>query len=469
MKRNLILVILSLILIISFSNAVFADDNITVQIEGKTISFDVSPQILNGRTLVPLRAIFENLGASVDWNNDTQTVTSIKGNTRIQLTINDNIMYVNDEAKTLDVAASLVDGRTLVPLRAISEAFGCQVDWVEELKLINIYWINDNNVAYTSETNYFAQIADYKREVYAVDYLANIQEDSGIYYNLLGVTQSGSAKPLPFGLKERNSVYKFCFYNDNLYYLVLDNERYIGRIYCSDLSGENNYLLADNVETESNICIINNRLYYEGAYHFQKNKNQGGIYSIDLRDLSWKKLDDCGGLLKYCDGNHVYIINRESGTGYAISCDGNEKISVASGCDELNCDYIKGTEVYKLDSLLHDGLTDSIITNGEGNINWNWANYVNVIYRRTKNDLTHQRILTLQTNPVYIENVTEDFVYITYYETDSLARIYQKEREIQDNYLSGGTYWDAVNNYYEQYYGTVTENYSRSSNFLLPQ
>lgn len=74
--------------------------------------------------MVPLRAIFEALGATVDWNDATQTVTSTKGNTTISLTINNPTMYVNGTSVALDSPACLVGARTLVPVRAISEAFG---------------------------------------------------------------------------------------------------------------------------------------------------------------------------------------------------------------------------------------------------------------------------------------------------------------------------------------------------------
>ncbi len=104
---------------------------ISVSFNGENIEFDVAPQIINERTMVPLRAIFEALGATVDWNDDTQTVTSIKDNTTISLTINNPTMYINDETVVLDSPACLVNGRTLVPVRAISEAFAIQVEWKE--------------------------------------------------------------------------------------------------------------------------------------------------------------------------------------------------------------------------------------------------------------------------------------------------------------------------------------------------
>ena len=88
--------------------------------------------------MVPLRAIFEALGATVDWNGETQTVTSTKDDTTISLTIDNPVMNVNGEEVTLDTSACIVDGRTLVPVRAISEAFKLKVDWDNDTKTVKI-------------------------------------------------------------------------------------------------------------------------------------------------------------------------------------------------------------------------------------------------------------------------------------------------------------------------------------------
>ena len=111
---------------------------ITVQVDGQTLTLDQPPVIQDGRTLVPLRAIFEALGAWVVWDADAQSVTAEKHFNYISLTIGDNKLNINDTEKTLDVPAQIIDGRTMVPVRAISEAFGAKVEWNAALNTVTV-------------------------------------------------------------------------------------------------------------------------------------------------------------------------------------------------------------------------------------------------------------------------------------------------------------------------------------------
>ncbi len=111
---------------------------ITVKVDGKAVEFDQPPVLENDRTLVPLRAIFEALGATVEWEDATQTVKASKGDIAISLQIGSKDMFVNGTTKVLDVPAKLLNSRTLVPVRAISEAFGCKVDWEDATQTVII-------------------------------------------------------------------------------------------------------------------------------------------------------------------------------------------------------------------------------------------------------------------------------------------------------------------------------------------
>lgn len=118
-------------------------DGITVMLDGKKIEFDVEPILVKDRTMVPMRAIFEALGAKVDWDDDKQTAFGMNANTVVAFQIDNNKMQkssVDGKSETieLDVPAMLVNDRTLVPLRAISESFGNKVDWVDETQTVVI-------------------------------------------------------------------------------------------------------------------------------------------------------------------------------------------------------------------------------------------------------------------------------------------------------------------------------------------
>lgn len=112
---------------------------ITVTIDGNRLDFtDVDPFIENGRTLVPMRAIFEALGAKVEWNETDRTVTGEKDGTTVQLTIDSTAAKVGDLEVTLDVSAKIHQDRTMVPIRFISESFKNTVTWDADTKTVII-------------------------------------------------------------------------------------------------------------------------------------------------------------------------------------------------------------------------------------------------------------------------------------------------------------------------------------------
>lgn len=111
---------------------------ISVLYDGKRIGFDQLPVIENGRTLVPLRAIFEKIGATVEWDGETQTVIakSTENGTIIRLTIDSTTAIVNGVQVGLDVPAKIINGRTLVPVRFVSDCFGVGVDWNGDIQSV---------------------------------------------------------------------------------------------------------------------------------------------------------------------------------------------------------------------------------------------------------------------------------------------------------------------------------------------
>lgn len=108
-------------------------------VDGDTaIELDVPPTIMNERTMLPLRAIFEALGAVVNWDDETKTIFAMNNYVVIAMQIGQDVMYVNGEQVQLDAPSVIVEDRTLVPVRAIAEAFGNSVQYDEETKTVTI-------------------------------------------------------------------------------------------------------------------------------------------------------------------------------------------------------------------------------------------------------------------------------------------------------------------------------------------
>lgn len=133
MTKKMMKRILSFVLVAAVSISVMmpvaASPVIHVFLDGVQLRFEVAPRIMNGRTVVPLRDIFEALGAEVEWDGATQTVTATRDDTVVVLTIGSTSPTVNGRVVTIDQAGVVIDGRTLVPLRFVGEAFGIDVEW----------------------------------------------------------------------------------------------------------------------------------------------------------------------------------------------------------------------------------------------------------------------------------------------------------------------------------------------------
>lgn len=103
--------------------------NVRLWIDGNYVTGDVAPQIVNDRTVVPLRMISESLGLVPVWNEPEQSVTIEAQNISVVFKINDMNYVLNGETKQMDVAPQIISDRTFVPLRVIAEVFGKNVDW----------------------------------------------------------------------------------------------------------------------------------------------------------------------------------------------------------------------------------------------------------------------------------------------------------------------------------------------------
>ncbi len=113
-----------------------------VFLNSRPLQFEVAPLIENGRTLVPLRTIFEAMGASVAWDANTRIITATQGDTLVILPLDSKTAAVNGHNYTLEAPAKIVNSRTLVPLRFIAEALTATVRWDGSTRTI---YINSTN------------------------------------------------------------------------------------------------------------------------------------------------------------------------------------------------------------------------------------------------------------------------------------------------------------------------------------
>lgn len=125
-------------------NAISENLGVGVKLNGEMLSFDAEPFIENDRVLIPLRGVMEELGAEVEWDGQTRTVSVAAEGVSIQLVIGENTAKVvktvdgipAEETVELDVAAKLVNDRTFVPVRFVSETLGANVDWDNDLRIV---------------------------------------------------------------------------------------------------------------------------------------------------------------------------------------------------------------------------------------------------------------------------------------------------------------------------------------------
>ena len=138
MKKSALKILILIMCLNFFSVTAFADEEIKLYIDGDIIETDVAPEIVNDRTLIPVRCFFEKFDAKVSWVESTKQVVIENDDKSIILKIDDKTAYVNNEAVKLDVAPVIKNDRTLVPVRFISENLGYNVDWKDETRSVYI-------------------------------------------------------------------------------------------------------------------------------------------------------------------------------------------------------------------------------------------------------------------------------------------------------------------------------------------
>ena len=143
MKRKIALALATVMTMSAMSLSAFAEDsNVNLQLNGEAVVSDQPAVIVNGRTMVPVRVVAEALGCEVKWDADTKTAVFVKDGVEASLTIGAAVLNISDGNVTvpveIDSPAVIINDRTMVPIRFLSDTFDCDVEWDGETKTVNV-------------------------------------------------------------------------------------------------------------------------------------------------------------------------------------------------------------------------------------------------------------------------------------------------------------------------------------------
>ena len=147
MKKKLSVLLAVLAALFIAASAMAAGNDVSVVVNGDTISFDVPPMIIDGTTMLPVRMALEPLGATFSWNSMFKIVEIRANGKTINLLIDSSFAIVNGEMKVLTKPAVIIDGRTLIPIRFVAEELGYDVYWNDSTKTVTI-----NGVVYDNSS-----------------------------------------------------------------------------------------------------------------------------------------------------------------------------------------------------------------------------------------------------------------------------------------------------------------------------
>ena len=272
------------IFVLSFVVNAKLGNEVAVTLNGEAIDFaDQAPAIVEGRVLVPLRAIFEALGASVEWEQKTKTVTSTKNSTTVVMTVGDNTIYRNGEKVLLDVPAQIINSRTMVPARAIAEAFGIGVEWDNVTRTVVLETEETGDETDDSNSSNEGDLSDSKKNKYVSN------------FNSL-----------------KNTILKSGKKDGNINVLTLSYTNYIAK-------GENVVNFRYD-ESKKEIQIEFNRMVDGGTYKNVITLPEEVIsleYDFAMEVTINKKTNlCCQGLIKTSDDISIEIISNEDGENY---------------------------------------------------------------------------------------------------------------------------------------------------------
>ena len=150
--KNVFCVLLLATMLLGGVSAVYGGEkSISLQINGSEISAEVPPTVIDGRTMVPVRDIFEACGANVTWDPATKKITGSKGGKNVVMQVGSNKLYMNSSVATMDCTPVIIEGRTLAPARYVALGFGGTTQWDALNKVVVITGVTTPTVETTTE------------------------------------------------------------------------------------------------------------------------------------------------------------------------------------------------------------------------------------------------------------------------------------------------------------------------------
>lgn len=352
-----------LVLTALLSTNALADGNITVTFDGQAIAFDTQPQLVEGSVMVPMRKIFETVGAKVNWDSETKTVTAVKNAQYVKFSADNATMELGvckdgkDTGETLYYADTLLDsapliknGSMLVPARAVSEAFYYDVNWNAENNRVEITtpdndegWIyysswTDGGHMYKIDTNGQNRQILSENDCYSEGYYPLVHNDGYIYYSMRGENEGCLYRIKTDGTGEEKLtnmpvelIYDFeldtrsPFTGDCIYFFApkKDSRKYTVPLYKLNVNTKELTQLIDKEIPSYSI-----RKYGEYIY-FQYNDDRIAYYRIDADGEIIKVLDNIL-IRNFSIGNdRLSFINERDGKRYTAALDGSDLQEVA--------------------------------------------------------------------------------------------------------------------------------------------
>ena len=414
MKKLIALILCS---VFTCSLTAFADDSeITVIVNGSKVESDVNATIVDGRTLLPVRAIFEALGMVVSWNGETQTAKGVGYDYTVMMTIGSPVVkfYLatdvaeGDEADLeieADVPPQIIDGRTFVPVRALAEALESTVEWDDNTKTVTIEKMLYANM--TEENGYMidGNTARFIGRYYEKDgFLTSAFSVSGIELRF-----KGTGAKLKVNVTGNQTAYVHTFVDGDK--TVYTHNEEDDKVKIELPKGENEFVIAENLEDGIHTVKIlkENQEQYNHIRWISVEIENGKLLSP--APAKSRKIQVFGDSITCASNNVNYPDNVDKGHGSKYENANNSYAShVARHFDaELEVFARSGLSAYNcftsLDDPIYNKVSQTFPKNGEWNhdiyepdliIQFNWIN--DVVGKIERDGLTYDDIKAAYVN-----------------------------------------------------------------------